>query len=87
MKRGKLGFGFTSASIAAAAEELHVLGDDLAGAALLAFLVLVGPVLQPSLDVEGIAFLDELGGRLGEPVPADDAVELGILLSLDRAVW
>src|SRR5918993_2793951 len=86
MKRGGLGLGFTSASIAAAAEELHVLGDDLAGAALLAFLVLVGPVLQPPLDVEGIAFLDVLGGRLGEPVPADDAVELGLLLALDRAV-
>src|SRR5215207_4849420 len=86
MKRGGLGLGCTSASIAAAAEELHVLGDDLAGAALLAFLVLVGPVLQPPLDVEGIAFLDVLGGRLGEPVPADDAVELGLLLALDRAV-
>jgi hypothetical protein len=67
-------------------EDLDVVGDDLADAALFAFLVLVAAVLQPPLDVEGIGFLDIFGSRFGQPIPADDGVELSLFLALDRSV-
>ncbi len=73
-------------SLAAAAEELDVGRDDLHDAALLALRVLERPVLEPPLDVEGVALLDVGRRRLGELVPADDAVELGLLLAVDDAV-
>ena len=57
---------FDPVSRAASGEKLHVVGDDLAGAALLAFLVLVAAVLQPALDVERVALLAVRGGGLGQ---------------------
>ena len=83
----ELGLGLTPVSVASPAEELDVVGDDLADAALFAFLVLEGAVLQPPLDVERIALLDVFRGRLGEAVPADDGVELGLFLAFDRSGW
>jgi len=58
-RRG-LGLGLTSASTAAAAEELDVIGDDLGDPAHFAFLVPEGAVLQPALAVGGMTFLDVL---------------------------
>jgi hypothetical protein len=59
---------------------------SLGDAALFAFLILVGAVVQPPFDVEGIALLDIFGGRLSQPVPADDRVELRFFLAFDGAV-
>ena len=84
--RGGLGLRLTPISVGSPAEELDIVGDDLGHAALLAFLVLIGAVLQPPFDVEGIAFFDLRGRGLGELIPADDRVELGFFRAVDGAV-
>jgi hypothetical protein len=43
-------------------------------------------VLQPSLDGEAIALLDVCGGRLDQPIPADDAMELRLFFGFDRPI-
>lgn len=71
--------------VAAAAEELDVARHDLDDP-LLALRVLVGAVLEAPLDVERVALLDVLAGRLGQALPANDAVKLRFLLAVDRPV-
>ena len=84
--RGGLGLRLTPLSIGSTSEELHVVGHDLADAALFAFLILKAAVLQPALDVERVALLDIDGGGFGEPIPADDGMELRLFLAFDRSV-
>jgi hypothetical protein len=52
----------------------------------LAFLVLIGAVLQASLDIQRGALLDVRSGGLGEAIPADDRVVLRLFFTLDGAV-
>src|SRR5262245_49655002 len=66
----------------AAAQHLHLLGDDLGGVVVLAFLVLPLARLQAPLDVHRAPFLQVLTSDLGEPVVEDDAMPLGFLLLL-----
>src|SRR5512134_704216 len=57
----------------AAAEQLHLVGDDLGGVLLDA--VLVGPLarLQPAFDVDRATLLQVLAGNLGQAVVEDHA--------------
>src|SRR5262245_11419993 len=66
----------------AAAEHLHLLGDDLGGVVVLAFLVLPLARLQAALDVHRAPFLEVLTSDLGQSVVEDDAMPLGFLLLL-----
>jgi hypothetical protein len=61
-------------------------GYVLADAVLPACLVLEGVALQPPSDIERITLLHVPGRCLGQTVPADDTVELGLLLALDGAI-
>src|SRR5215469_5855047 len=67
-------------------EELHVVGDDLGRAPLLAILAFPGPRLQPPLDVHEGALLRVLRHQLGQhapaDVPGDDVVVVGELAPL-----
>jgi hypothetical protein len=62
----------------ATTEKLHVAGDDMRQFALASLLVGELPSLQPSLDIEGLAFGHVLCGDLGEPAEADDGVVLAL---------
>src|SRR5690606_25601532 len=65
-----------------AAEQLHLVGDDLGRPAILAFLVLPLAGLQVALDVAGAAFLEVLAGDLGESVEEHHPVPFGFLATL-----
>jgi hypothetical protein len=65
---------------------LDVVSHDLGDATFFTFLILVGAVLQPAFDIEGIAFLHIFGRRLDQAIPADDRMDLGLPLALDGAV-
>ena len=67
------------------AEEPNVVGDDLGHAGLYALSVLVAAVLQVPLNIERIALHDVFCGRLGQPIPADDRLELRLSFAFDRA--
>src|SRR5262249_45285240 len=71
-----------AASSVTTAEELHVVGDDLGGVAILAFLVLVLASLDPALDVHLAALRQVLRTDLGALAPDDHPVPLGALLLL-----
>ena len=68
----------------AAAEHLHLLGDDLGGVLLDAVLVVPLARLQAPLDVDRAALLQVLAGDLGQAVVEDDAVPFGLLVSCRR---
>src|SRR3954451_21828996 len=75
-----------AAFLAATAEELHVVGDDLGDVALVAFLVVVRAGLDATLDVDLAALREILGADLRALAPHDDAVPLGALLALSVLV-
>src|SRR5882672_12253433 len=63
--------------LAAAAEHLHVLRDDLGGVTLLPLLILPLPGLDATFDVDLAALGEVLAADLGELAEADHAVPLG----------
>src|SRR5690606_36125137 len=65
-----------------AAEQLHLVGDNLGRPAILAFLVLPLAGLKVALDVAGAAFLEVLAGDLGESVEEHHPVPFGFLATL-----
>src|SRR5581483_844962 len=67
---------------AAPAQHLHLVGDDLGGVAVLAFLVLPLAGLQASLDEDLRAFLEVFAHDLGELAEEHHAVPFGALLVL-----
>src|SRR5688500_5199993 len=83
---GEVGLELTPTSVITSAKELDVGGDDLGHAAHFAFLVLVAVVLQPPLNGGRVTLVDVFLGRLGQPIPADNGVKLGLFLALDCAV-
>src|SRR5690606_21615913 len=68
----------------ARAEQLHRLGDDLGGVAVLPFLVLPLARLQTTFDVDRPALPQVFTGDFGEAVIEDDRVPLGFLALLAR---
>ena len=70
----------TTAHAFAAAEQLHLLGDDLGGVVVLAFLVLPLAGLQAALDVHRAALLQVFTGDLGQAVVEHHAVPFGLFL-------
>src|SRR5690606_23455168 len=68
----------------ARAEQLHRLGDDLGGVAVLPFLVLPLARLQTTFDVDRPALPQVFTGDFGEAVVEDDRVPLGFLALLAR---
>src|SRR2546427_10089192 len=72
-----------------AAHELHALGDDFGGRALLAVLALPVARLEPPLDEDLAALVEVLAARLGLLAPDDDGEEarfLPLLAGLGRVV-
>src|SRR3989441_7498034 len=67
-----------------AAHELHALGDDLGGRALLAVLALPVARLEPPLDEDLAALVEVLTARLGLLAPDDDGEEARFLPLLAR---
>src|SRR6185503_10715417 len=65
---------------AAAADEAHVLGDDLGAPALLAFLVLPLPRAQRALDQHGAALRQVLLRQVGLLAEEHDRMPLGLVL-------
>src|SRR5690606_13859828 len=65
---------------AAAAQHLHLAGDDLRGVAVVAVLVLPLARLEPAFHVDLRALLEVLDHDLGHAAEEDDAVPLGPLL-------
>src|SRR6185369_16045388 len=72
----------TAAHALAAAEQLHLVRDDLGGVVVLAFLVLPLARLQAALDVDRTALLQVFAGDLRQAVVEDHAVPFGLFLLL-----
>src|SRR5215203_6300852 len=62
----------TTGTARPAAEHLHLVGVDLRGVTIAAFLVLPFARAQPALDVHLRALAQVLGGDFGEPIVHDD---------------
>src|SRR5215207_10361293 len=65
---------------ATAAEELHIVGYHVHLAPLGAVLGLPGPILQPTLDQDGVALLLVVGHCLAELAPRTDVEEVHLLV-------
>ena len=75
-----------SGPAAAAAEQLHAVGDDLGRVALLAFLVLPLARADAAFDVDRRALLQVFARDLGGLAEERDAMPLGVLLLLAALV-
>src|SRR5690606_22079838 len=71
-----------AAAVAATTEHLHLVGDDVGGVALDAFLVGVLVGLKSPLDVHLAALAQVLARNLGQPAEELDSVPLGAFLLL-----
>src|SRR5690606_7587438 len=80
------GAGGPVAALAAAAEHLHLVGDDLGDVALLAVLAGELVVADRALDVDLAALAQVLAGDLAELAEQLDAVPFGALLDIALAV-
>src|ERR1700722_5535469 len=72
----------STARTAAPAEHLHLVGDDLGGVAVAAFLVLPFAGAQPALDIDLRALAQVLGGDLAQAPEQRHVVPLGAFLLL-----
>src|SRR5690606_16061907 len=73
-------------ALAAAAEHLHLVGDDVRVVALLAVVAGVLAVRDPALDVDLRTLAQVLGRDLAELAEEGDAVPLGLFLGVAVAV-
>src|SRR5690606_14165778 len=71
-----------AATVATAAEHLHLVGDDVGVVALLAVVADVLAVADPALDVDLRAFAQVFGRDLGELAEEGHAVPLGLFLGV-----
>lgn len=71
----------------AAAEHLHLIGDDFGDVAVLAVAILVLAGLDLAFDIDLLAFVQVFAADIGEAAPGDDVVPFGALLRLAVAVF